>query len=126
MTGAAGGVANLLRPRLTGVSKNFRLTDIQHFASASDLDEIMIGDLADSAFVDQLVQGCDGILHLGGVSTEQPFDEILPANIVGVSNIYRSAAKYGRPRVIFASSNHVTGAYRTQETITPNEPFLPA
>ena len=44
----------------------------------------MIGDLADSA-VDQLVQGCDGILHLGGVSTEQPFDEILPGNIVGVS-----------------------------------------
>ena len=125
VTGAAGGVANLLRPRLIGVSKKFRLTDIQHFASDSDLDEIMIGDLADPAFVDQLVQGCDGILHLGGVSTEQPFDEILPANIVGVYNIYRSSAKYGRPRIIFASSNHVTGAYRTQETITPKEPFLP-
>ena len=125
VTGAAGGVANLLRPRLVGVSKKFRLTDIRHFVSASDLDETMIGDLADSAFVDQLVQGCDGILHLGGVSTEQSFDEILPANIVGVYNIYRAAAKYDRPRVIFASSNHVTGAYRTQEIITPNDPFLP-
>ena len=125
VTGAAGGVANLLRPRLVGVSKKFRLTDIRHFVSASDLDEIMIGDLADSAFVDQLVQGCDGILHLGGVSTERPFDEIMPANIVGVYNVYRAAAKYDRPRVIFASSNHVVGAYSTQEIITPNEPFLP-
>ena len=125
VTGAAGGVANLLRPRLVGVSKKFRLTDIRHFVSASDLDETMIGDLADSAFVDQLVQGCDGILHLGGVSTEQPFDEILPANIVGVCNIYKAAAKYDRPRVIFASSNHVTGAYSAQKTITPSEPFLP-
>ncbi|MBU28598.1 MAG: NAD-dependent dehydratase, partial [Gammaproteobacteria bacterium] len=72
VTGAAGGVANLLRPRLVGVSKKFRLTDIRHFVSTSDSDETVIGDLADSAFVDQLVQGCDGILHLGGVSTEQP------------------------------------------------------
>ena len=63
----------------------------------------MIGDLADSAFVDQLVQGCDGILHLGGVSTEQPFDEILPANIVAFTIYTGPAAKYGRPRVIFAA-----------------------
>ena len=85
----------------------------------------MVGDLADSAFVDRLVQDCDGVLHLGGVSTEQSFEEIMPANIVGVYNIYRAAAKCDRPRVIFASSNHVVGAYGTQETITPNEPFLP-
>ena len=85
----------------------------------------MVGDLADSAFVDRLVQDCDGVLHLGGVSTEQSFEEIMPANIVGVYNIYRAAAKCNRPRVIFASSNHVVGAYGTQETITPNEPFLP-
>ena len=36
VTGAAGGVANLLRPRLQGVCKKFRLTDIRHFASVSD------------------------------------------------------------------------------------------
>lgn len=125
ITGAAGGVANLLRPRLVGVSKNFRLTDIRHVVSASDSDEIIIGDLADSTFVDQLVQDCDGILHLGGVSTEGLFDQIMLANIVGVYNIYKAAAKYDRPRVIFASSNHVIGAYSTREIITPNEPFLP-
>ena len=125
VTGAAGGVANLIRPRLSGLSKRFRLTDIRHVVSASDSDEIMVGDLADSAFVDRLVQDCDGVLHLGGVSTEQSFEEIMPAIIVGVYNIYRAAAKCDRPRVIFACSNHVVGAYGTQETITPNEPFLP-
>ena len=67
ITGAAGGVANLLRPRLVGVSKNFRLTDIRHVVSASDSDEIIIGDLADSTFVDQLVQDCDGILHITNI-----------------------------------------------------------
>ena len=30
-----------------------------------------------------------------------------------------------RPWGHLASSNHVVGAYGTQETITPNEPFLP-
>ena len=106
LTDAEGGVANLLRPRLADVSKKCRLNDIRHFGLAPDLDERMIGDLADSAFVDQLVQDCDGILHLGGVSTEQPFDEVIPANIVGGFNIYWAAVKYDRLRVIFASSIH--------------------
>mgnify|MGYP001242635479 CR=1 FL=1 len=106
VTGAADGVANLLRPQLADVSKKFRLIDIRHFGLAPDLDERMIGDLADPAFVDQLNQDCDGVLDLGGVSTEQPFDEVIPANIVGGFNIYRAAVKYDRHRVIFASSIH--------------------
>ena len=50
---------------------------------------------------------------------------ILPANIVGVYNIYRAAGKVRPTKSHFCEPNHVTGAYRTQQTITPNEPFLP-
>lgn len=50
-------------------------------------------------------------MHLGGISTERAFEEILQANIVGTFHIYEAARKHGIKRVVFASSNHVTGFY---------------
>ena len=86
VTGAAGGVANLIRPRLSGLSKRFRLTDIRHVVSASDSDEIMVGDLADSAFVDRLVQDCDGVLHLGFKHVSDLFSHLLEVKSYTKSN----------------------------------------
>ena len=59
------------------------------------------------------------MVHLGGVSTEQPFEPILQANIVGVYNLYEAARQHGVKRIVFASSNHVTGFYRQDEVIEP-------
>ena len=72
-----------------------------------------------------LLEGVDAVVHLGGVSTEQHFDLILQANIVGAYNLYEAARVHGVKRIVFASSNHVTGFYRQDEVIDPRMPVRP-
>jgi len=113
VTGAAGGLGQLLRQPLGEPAETLRLSDITDIPAASDREEVMCGDLVDAAFVDRLVEGCDGILHLGGISVESDFEAILNANIFGVHNLYSAAQKHGRPRILFASSNHTIGFHKT-------------
>ncbi|MNV51054.1 NAD dependent epimerase/dehydratase family protein [compost metagenome] len=44
---------------------------------------------------------------------------------MGVYNLYEAARKQGVKRVVFASSNHVTGFYRQDEVVGPNDPARP-
>ena len=118
LTGAAGGLGKALRERLKANCTVLRLSDRESFGAASAGEEVVLADLADAAAVDSMVQGVDAIIHLGGVSVEGPFTPILQANILGVFNLYEAARKHGVKRVVFASSNHVTGFYRQNETIT--------
>ena len=118
LTGAAGGLGKALRERLKANCTVLRLSDRENFGAANAGEEVILADLADADAVDSMVQGVDAIVHLGGVSVEGPFTPILQANILGVFNLYEAARKHGVKRVVFASSNHVTGFYRQNETIT--------
>jgi uronate dehydrogenase len=102
-----------------------RLSDRADFGAARAGEEVMLADLADAQAVDAMVRGCQAIVHLGGVSVEGPFEPILQANILGVYNLYEAARKHGVKRVVFASSNHVTGFYKQSETVTLNHPARP-
>ena len=118
LTGAAGGLGKVLRERLQSFAEVLRLSDIAGMEPARDASqEVVPCDLADKAAVDALVQGCDAIVHMGGVSVERPFEEILEANIKGVFHVYEAARRHGVRRVVFASSNHVIGFYRQDETL---------
>lgn len=117
ITGAAGGLGQIARAGLTDIAETLRLSDIAEMAPAGPNEEVVQCDLGDAAAVDALVEGCDGILHLGGISTENTFERILNANIVGLHNLYEAARKHGHPRIFFASSNHVVGFYRQDEWI---------
>jgi uronate dehydrogenase len=66
------------------------------------------------------VKGCDAIVHMGGISTEHPFEQILEANIKGVFHLYEAARRHGVKRVVFASSNHVIGFHKQGEMIDAN------
>jgi len=125
LTGAAGGLGTALRPRLKANCYVLRLSDRLGFGAAGEGEEIMLADLADAQAVDAMVQGVQAIVHLGGVSVEGPFQPILQANIIGLYNLYEAARKHGVRRVVFASSNHVTGFYRQSETITADHPPRP-
>lgn len=81
--------------------------------------------LEDAAAVQALLQDVSAVVHLGGVSVEAPFAPILQANIVGVFNLYEAARKQGVRRIVFASSNHVTGFYRQDEVISTEDPPRP-
>lgn len=109
LTGAAGGLGQVLRNSLKPFARTLRLSDVAAMAPAGENEEVVPCDLADKKAVDGLVQGCDAIVHLGGVSVERPFEEILEANIKGVFHIYEAARRHAVQRVVFASSNHVIG-----------------
>jgi uronate dehydrogenase len=117
LTGAAGGLGRELRGRLTAHCEILRLSDIADLGDASAGEELRRVDLADAGAVLALLEGVDAVIHLGGVSTEQAWEAILPANIVGTYNLYEAARRHGVKRVVFASSNHVTGFYRQDEVI---------
>lgn len=118
LTGAAGGLGKVLRETLVPYADVLRLSDITPMAAAtSDREEVVCCDLSDKNAVDDLVNGCDAIVHFGGVSVERPFEEILEANIRGIFHIYEAARRHGARRVVFASSNHVIGFYGQNEKI---------
>ena len=125
LTGAAGALGQVLRPRLKAYCRQLRLSDREALGNAAEGEELVSARLEDAAAMDSLLHGVDAVVHLGGVSVEGPFEPILQANIVGVYNLYEAARRNGVERIVFASSNHVTGFYRQDEVISPRDPVRP-
>jgi len=84
-------------------------------------DRVLSADIAEYQQVAQVVQRfspLDSILHLAGdPNVRASWESVLNANIIGTRNVFEAARMFQVPRVIFASSNHVTGAY---EGFEPN------
>jgi uronate dehydrogenase len=120
LTGAAGNLGKELRPRLKAYCDVLRLSHRSPIGEPGAGEEIMVAALEDKDQVHALLKGVDAVVHMGGVSTEQPWEQILAGNIMGAVNLYEAARLQGVKRIIFASSNHVTGFYRQDEVITPN------
>ena len=125
LTGAAGGLGRELRSRLKVHCGVLRLSDIADLGAAAAGEELMPVALEQAGAVHALLDGVDAVVHLGGVSIEGPFEPILQANIVGVYNLYEAARKHKVRRIVFASSNHVTGFYRQDEVIDATMPMRP-
>lgn len=125
LTGAAGGLGRVLRPRLKADADVLRVSDIAEMEAAGAGEEVVRCDLSDRVAVDRLVQGCDAIVHLGGISVERPFEEIVEANIKGVYHVYEGARRHGVRRVVFASSNHVIGFHKQGVRLDADAPRRP-
>jgi uronate dehydrogenase len=125
LTGASGALGRVLARSLSAEGFSLRLTDVAPFP-----DPIPPGasftraDLNDGVTVLRLAEGCGGIVHLGGVSVERPFEEVLGPNIRGLFHIYE-AARREHARVVFASSNHSIGFHERSESIAADTQFLP-
>lgn len=110
VTGAAGGVGKLLRPRLSG---KLRLLDIapQDPPGPDEDVELVTASVTDFDAMTEACAGVDAILHLGGQSVEAPWEEILAVNVDGTRTVLEAARQTGVGRVILASSNHAVGYY---------------
>jgi uronate dehydrogenase len=125
LTGAAGGLGGRLRDRLQEFAEIVRLSDVADLGPARPGEEVVQGDLADRDQVLAMCEGVDAVLHFGGVSTETAFAPIMAANILGVVHLYEAVHRLGIRRVVFASSNHTMGMYRTTETVDASMPTRP-
>ncbi|MGX1307566.1 uronate dehydrogenase [Amorphus suaedae] len=117
LTGAAGGLGTRLRPLLPDLARSVVLSDVTAISDLADHETFRACDLGDAAAVEGLFDGVDGVIHLGGISVERPWELILSANVAGCYNVFEAARHSGQPRIIFASSNHVVGFYRRDERL---------
>ncbi|MFG6138748.1 NAD-dependent epimerase/dehydratase family protein [Halomonas sp. B23F22_10] len=125
VTGAAGGLGKAIRPHLSRLAHKVRLSDVADLGEAAEHEELVPCDLADASAVNALVADCDGVIHLGGVSVEKPWEGILQSNIIGAYNLYEAARNLGKPRIVFASSNHTIGFYPRTTRIDGRVPHRP-
>jgi uronate dehydrogenase len=115
LTGAGGALGSVLRPRLKAYCETLRLNDRVPLGDAAPGEELVVGDLGQSATA--MVAGVDAIVHLGGISVEATWEPILASNIDGLVRLYEAARQARVKRIVFASSNHVTGFYGQHEVI---------
>jgi len=111
ITGAAGILGTLMRPRLARPGRVLRLLDIAPPAppAPGEAVEIVTGSIADAAAMADACRDVDAIIHLGGVSREDGWDRILEINIDGTHTVLEAARAAGVRRVVLASSNHAVG-----------------
>ncbi|MEO3872338.1 NAD(P)-dependent oxidoreductase [Nonomuraea sp. B12E4] len=114
MTGAAGKVARLLRPRLAREGRTLRLSDIEPVEPGPG-EEWAAADLADPAAMAEAMKGVDAILHLGGQSREHPWADIVQANINGTQVLLEAAREAGVGHVVLMGSHHAAGFHTRPE-----------
>jgi uronate dehydrogenase len=117
LTGAAGKLGTWLREHLAKRPGGLRSTDIRPFGPSMPGETIALADLADAEAVGRLVEGTSAVVHFGAVSGEDSFEHVLHANIVGTQTVFDAARRHGVKRIVFASSIHTVGLYRTTERI---------
>jgi hypothetical protein len=108
ITGAAGLIGGMLRPRLARPARTLRLLDTAPM-SAGHAEEVIEASVTDLAAVTAACAGAAAVIHLAGVSSEAPWERIADANIHGTYVVFEAARRAGVGRVVFASSNHAVG-----------------
>ena len=125
ITGAAGGVGGLLRPRLAKPGRTLRLLDLAEI-EAGPGEEAVTASVTDLAAMERACAGADAVIHLAGIPTEAPWRQILDVNINGTYTAFEAARRAGVPRVVFASSNHAVGFHTPDEYPLPEDaPIAP-
>jgi len=125
ITGSMGSVAGLLVPRL---ARSFDLTLVSRRPPVCDPPEHLQIDLDDVEGLVGACEGADAVVHLAGEShTFATWDQLVGPNVTGLVNLFEAARRAGVMKVVFASSNHVTGMYdlEKQWPIGPGQPIRP-
>lgn len=110
ITGINGRIGMILRSAFKDTYDVYGLDRTGPFS-----ERVLSAEIVEYKQVAQAVQRLgppDCIVHLAGnPDVSASWEAVLSANIIGTRNIFEAAREFRIPRVIFASSNHVTGAY---------------
>jgi uronate dehydrogenase len=121
VTGAAGRIGQVLR---RGLADRYDLRLMYHrtVLEAEEGEEVVMGSVADLAPIEAAVDGVDAVVHMAGdPSTRATWESVLEKNIQGVYCTYEACKNKGVKRVVFASTNHVTGCYEQEGVYTTPE-----
>jgi len=126
ITGAAGRIGSSLRVLM---KDRYRLRLMFHskVLPVEEDEEVVIGDLCDFEEMSEACEGVDAVVHMGGLAGGGDFPgRLVPVNIVGTYNVFEAARQQGVHKVVFASTNHVTGMYEKEAVYTtPDMPVRP-
>jgi uronate dehydrogenase len=109
ITGAAGRIGGYLRAGMRRTGRCLRLLDTTTPADLTDAEESHTGSVTDREVVRRAVKGADAVVHLAGIPTEAPWEEILDVNVGGTQAVLHASAEAGVRTVVVASSNHAAG-----------------
>ncbi len=110
ITGINGRIGSILRQGLAETYEIFGLDRQGPFSPAVTVADIR--DYDQVAIALRKAAPVDFLVHLAADPDETgAWDSILPTNIVGTRNVFEAAREGAVRRIVFASSNHVTGAY---------------
>jgi NAD+ dependent glucose-6-phosphate dehydrogenase len=111
ITGAAGGVGQLLVPELSS-EHQLRLTDVVPPPDGAGGVEVVVGDLTERGLAERLCDGVDAVVHLAGnPSPVASWDGLRGPNIDVLTEVLEAAAATGVRRIVLASSIHAMGGY---------------
>lgn len=125
LTGAAGAVGSVLRAGLAPLVGELVSSDLRNVAPVASNERSVPADVVDAAAVDALIAGADQVVHLGGIADEAPFATLAGPNLEGAFNVLEAARRHGVGRVVYASSNRITGFYPPEGKLTGAEPVRP-
>ncbi|GAB3149409.1 NAD-dependent epimerase/dehydratase family protein [Amycolatopsis sp. NPDC004378] len=117
ITGSAGVVGTLMRPRLKRDGRVLRLLDLAPQTASDASEEIVTASVTDAAAMAAACEGVDALIHLGGHSRENSWEATLDVNINGTHTVLEAARAAGVSRVVLASSNHAVGFRRNDEDL---------
>ncbi len=128
VTGAAGQVGKFLLPSLRPHYR-LRLHDrVPPADRAAPGEEAVGADILDMPAVERAVAGVDAVVHLAGQPrTTGTWEQNRGPNLDGVYHVFEAARRAGTRKVVFASTNHVTGMYDRDQAwpIHPDQPVRP-
>src|ERR1700750_343476 len=104
MTGAAGRIGAMLRPRLGAAARALGLADIAPL-TARPGEEAIQATITDLDAMTAACQGADAVIHLGGFAGEEPWEAILDVNIHGSYVVFEAARRAGGSPGIYAPSH---------------------
>lgn len=135
VTGGAGFIGSHLVDALLDKGYKVRVLDNLSTGKVSNLPvnnpdlQLVIGDVADSAVVEQVVRDCSAVVHLAAVASVQAsVDDPVAThqvNFGGTLNVCQSMLKAGVARVVFASSAAIYGNNGEGTAITEDTPKSP-
>lgn len=119
ITGAAGHIGIAVADRL---SERWDLVATDVAASGCRALDVTDAAACRAAFAD-----VDAVVHLAAVpDPDAGWDEVLPANVVGVHSVASAAMAVQTPRLVLASSLQAVSAYPADMQVRADEPPRPA